>query len=194
MIFLSDDLWEVRTTPNRGRGLFARKTIAKATLIGDYIGKVIHPRDAVVDENNFYLMYYHDLAAISPDLEKPGVHLLNHSCIPNCILYIYKGHTLAFALRDILKGEELTIRYLLAPKDDIDQSCEHVCQCNQTLCLKTMHLSKEKYAKWRAITDAQAKETKKERIRYGKDLKLLSSYPKISEDYIKKVNALFNPE
>ena len=101
MILLASDYWEVRATPTKGQGLFAKKAIAKGTIIGDYLGIILHPRDAIVDENNFYLMYYHDRAAIAPDLTKPGVHLLNHSCRPNSAFYIYKGHTLAFALRQI---------------------------------------------------------------------------------------------
>ena len=192
MILLPSDYWEIRNTKKKGRGLFAKKEIPKGTIIGDYLGKVIHPRDAVVDEENFYLMYYHDSAAIVPEIDKPGVHLLNHSCVPNAWLFIYKGHTLAFALRQILKGEELTIPYLLSPKDEFCKPCLHVCKCGHLRCNKTMHLSKDKYDSWRKFNDKWTKITKRERIRYGKDLPLLPIYPeKISEDYIKGVNLLF---
>ena len=192
MILLANDYWEIRKTIKKGRGIFTKKDIPKGAIIGDYIGKVIHPRDAVVDEENFYLMYYHDYAVIAPDLEKPGIHLLNHSCVPNVWLYIYKGHTLAFALDKIPKGEELTIPYLLSPKDEFCKPCLHVCECGHLQCSKTMHLSKENYDKWRKFNDKWAKETKRERVRYGKELPLLSTYPeKISGDYIKGVNQLF---
>lgn len=191
MILLSDAYWEIKDTKDKGRGLFAKMNISKGSVIGDYIGKILHPRNAVVDEENFYLMYYHDRAVISPDLEKPGVHLLNHSCSPNSWLYIYKGHTLAFALRHLPSGEELTIPYLLSPKDKFCEPCLHICKCGNAKCSGTMHLSKKTYTKWRKLTDAQAKETKKERVRYGKELPLLSSYPKkIPGDYIRKVNKL----
>lgn len=178
MILLPLDSWEIRETAKKGRGIFTKAYISKGTVIGDYIGKVIHPRDALVDEENFYLMYYHDTAAITPDLEKQGVHLLNNSCVPNVLLYVYKGHTLAFALRKISKGEELTIPYLLAPIDKFCNPCQHICECGSLRCSGTMHLSVENYRKWRKFIDAQAKETKKERIRYGKELKPLASYPK----------------
>ena len=192
MILLPEKYWEIKNTKDKGRGLFAKKDISKSTIIGDYIGKVIHPRDAIVDEENFYLMYYHDTAAIVPDLQKPGVHLLNHACVPNCMFYVYKGHTLAFALRKISKGEELTIPYLLAPRDKFCEPCLHVCRCENLLCLGTMHLSKDKYDKWRKFSSAQAKETKRERVRYGKDLPRLASYPeKISGGYIRRINGLF---
>ena len=192
MLLLSDRYWEIRNTKRKGRGLFAKNNILKGTVIGDYVGKVLRPEDAIIDEENFYLMYYHDHAVISPDLKKPGAHLLNHSCIPNCFLYIHKGHTLAFALRKILKGEELTIPYLLPPKDKFCNPCVHICKCENLRCLGTMHLSKEKYDKWRTFTDAQTKETKRERVSFGKELPLLSSYPKkISEEYIGEINKLF---
>ena len=192
MILLKDEYWEIRETVNKGRGLFAKKPIPKGAIIGDYLGKVIHPKDAVIDEENFYLMYYHDTAAISPEIDKPGVHLLNHSCVPNAWLYIYKGHTLAFALKKILKGEELTIPYLLSPKDEFCKPCLHICECGNSQCTKTMHLSKARYSKWRKFNDKWANETKREKVRVGQDLPQLSSYPKtISRAYITGVNQLF---
>lgn len=193
MILLPDNYWEIKETKNKGRGLFAKKDISKGNVIGDYIGKILRPQDALVDEENIYLMYYHDHAVISPDFKKPGVHLLNHSCLPNCFIYIYKGHTLAFTLRKILKGEELTIPYLLSPKDEFCKPCVHICKCENLECTGTMHLSKDKYDKWRKINDKQAKETKREKVIYGKDLPPLSTYPKkIPEDYIREINELFN--
>lgn len=192
MILLPIDYWEIRETKRKGRGVFAKKNISKGTVIGDYIGKVMRPEEAIVDEENFYLMYYHDRAVISPSLKKPGVHLLNHSCRPNCFLYIYKGHTFAFALRKIPAGEELTIPYLLPPINKFCNPCPHVCHCGNLNCTKTMHLSIDQYRKWRKLNFKQSKETKKERVRFGKDLPPLPEYPKkIPEKYIKEVNKLF---
>ena len=192
MILLNQDFWEIRKTAKKGRGIFAKKEISKGTVIGDYLGKVIHPQDAVVDENNFYLMYYHDTAAIMPDLNKPGVHLLNHSCLPNAWLYIYKGHTLAFALKTINKGEEITIPYLLSPQDKFCDPCLHICQCGHPKCNQTMHLTHEQYKKWRKLNDKWASKTKREKVIVGKALPKLKVYPEtISTEYIKKINQLF---
>jgi hypothetical protein len=192
MILLTKDYWEIKTTKEKGRGLFAKKNITKGTVIGDYIGKVIHPWEAIVDEENFYLMYYHDTAAITPDLNKPGVHLLNHSCVPNAWLYVYKGHTLAFALNNIAKGEELTIPYLLPPIDEFCKPCLHICKCKNLGCNGTMHLSKEQYNSWQKFNQSWAKQTKRAKVSFGKDLSVLKTYPKIiSADYIKGVNQIF---
>jgi hypothetical protein len=55
-----------------------------------------------------------------------------------------------------------------------------------------MHLTKEKYDKWKTFNGKWSGKTKKMRISYGKDLPLLKTYPKtISADYIKQVTQLF---
>ena len=195
MFLIPNTYWQVKDTQKKGRGVFAKKDINSGVIIGDYIGKIIRPQDAIVDEENFYLMYYHDHAVISPDLEKSGTHLLNHSCKPNCWFYIHKGHTLAFTLRKILKGEELTIPYLLPPIDKFCDPCPHVCHCGNLKCTGTMHLSKERYKEWRKFNENWAKKTKRERVRFGKDLSALSIYPKkIPKDYIREINKMFNFE
>lgn len=188
MQLLPDTYWEIRETKHKGRGLFVKKDIPAGSIIGDYVGTVLRPQDALVDEENFYLMYYHDYAVIAPDLTKPGVHLLNHACVPNAWLYTYKGHTLAFALRQISKGEEITISYLLSPKDTFCKDCVHLCTCGNKQCSKTMHLSKEKYKIWKELNEQWTKKTKKQRIIYGKELPLLSSYPKIPKEYIRQIH------
>lgn len=191
MFLIPKVYWEIRKTRRKGQGVFALKDISGGLVIGDYIGKILRPEEAIVDEDNFYLMYYHDRAVISPDLKKIGPHLINHSCVPNCFLYIYKGHTLAFVLRKIAKGEELTTIYLLPPIDKYCNPCAHVCRCENLNCKRTMHMSKDKYNYWRKITDRQSKETKKEKISYGKDLAILTDYPKIiPEEYINKIKEI----
>lgn len=187
MILLPSDFWMTKKIKNKGKGIFAQKTISKGTVIGDYLGQVIRPEDAVVNEANFYLMYYHDRAVIVPDLESDGAHLFNNSCDPNAWLYIYRGHTLAFALRNILKGEEITIPYLLPPITKFCNPCLHVCICGSSECTGSMHLSSERYKRWRMITDKQSKKTKRERIRYGKPLNMLSEYPNIEDEYIRQI-------
>jgi len=63
---LPSKYWEIKNTKNKGAGLFGKNGYSQRLNHGDYLGKVIHPKDAVVDEENFYLMYYHDAAAIVP--------------------------------------------------------------------------------------------------------------------------------
>ncbi len=180
MFLIPKDYWEVRYTKEKGKGVFAKKNISPGVVIGDYIGTVIKTAEENVCEKDkgLYLMYYHNQASIYPDRSKNGIHLLNHSCTPNCWMYIYKGHTLFFTIRQIFIGEELTIAYLLSPKDDYCQPCTHICKCASSVCNETMHLSETRYKKWAVFHSMEEKKTKKSRIRYGKTLPMLTSYPK----------------
>jgi hypothetical protein len=186
MILLPKDTWKLRTQPQKGRGIFATKTIRAGMVIGDYIGTVINNAvDDTREKDGLYLMYYHDRASIYPtDLQAPGIHLMNHSCMPNCWLYTYKGHTLFFTLRTIFPGEELTADYLLSPEEYCKQ-CTHQCFCDTLLCRGTMHLAKQRFQAWNTFHERQAKETKRMPIRYGKQLIPLSTYPQqIMDDTI----------
>ncbi len=184
MILLEKNSWEVKATNNRGQGLFATKDIAPGTVVGDYLGKVLRTAEIDIPEEkeNFYLMYYHDKASIYPDLTKSGVHLFNHSCMPNCGLFTFQGHVLFFSLKYIFAEEELTVSYMLPPKDSFCNPCNHICNCGSKFCRKTMHQSQEEYDKWRIFQDDQSKKTKRKRVTYGKELAPLPTYPKSLPD------------
>ena len=179
MFLIKDDSWYVSKTKDKGFGVFAKAEIKVGTVIGDYLGKVIDnlQYDPKIEKNGLYLMYFTDEASIFPDLKKPGLHLLNHSCNPNCRFYFYKWHTLFFALKKILPGDELTISYMLSPKENCN-NCTHNCICGSKHCTGTMHLSRDKYKIWRKYQEAQKKKTKKPKIVFGKNLPKLTSYPK----------------
>lgn len=162
MFLIGEEFWEVRTTKDKGLGVFARKPIAKGTIISDYLGQIIKlaDYDLELDKAGLYLMYYSDEFGIYPDLSKPGPHLINHDCEPNCWMYIYKGHTLFYALRNIIVGEEMTINYLLGPEDD------HRCLCGSKKCSGAM----------RSIIRAET-QTRKAKVMAGQNLPPLATYP-----------------
>lgn len=182
MFLLTDDYWQIKATYEKGLGVFTKKEIRAGTIIGDYLGKVIKTSqyDLEKDKAGLFLMYLTDEASIYPNLKKPGIHLLNHSCTPNCWIYTYRGHTLFFTLRDIEPAEELTISYLLSPKDETCKNCPHDCRCDSKLCTGTMHLAQDKYEKWQKFQDSQNKKKKKIQVTFGKNLPKLTSYPKIN--------------
>jgi len=192
MFLLEKNYWEIKKTKNKGRGVFAKKTIQAGVVIGDYVGTLVQFKDIDFnkEKENLYLMYYDDETGIYPDLRKPGVHLLNHSCSPNCWIYKYKRHTLVFVLKDIAKGDELTISYLLPPKIDC-KKCTHTCFCSSRNCTKSMHLTQEKYKKWQTFQDKEEGMAKFKRVYNEETLKPLVKYPKsISENYIAKIISL----
>ena len=185
MFLLPKSYWTVRTTPKKGKGVFALKDIEPGVVIGDYLGKVIKQSEEDIYEkkHGFYSMYYHDNASIFPDPSTEGIHLINHSCAPNCWMYTYKGHTLYFSLRKIFKGEELTISYLLGPQDKDCIPCDDQCFCDSINCSQTMHMPAKKYNAWVAYDNKKEKETKREQVTFNEELQPLVSYPKTIPDH-----------
>lgn len=184
MFLLPQHLWEMRETGKKGRGIFAKADIPGGTVIGDYIGLVVpeEEEDKYEDGKDMYLMYYDDGATIYPDPKTPGIHILNHSCEPNCWMYTYKGHTLYFTLRKIFKGEELTVSYQLSPIDEDCEPCIHACHCHTPTCSGTMHMEQTKYDAWRAFDDAETEKTKTIPAPVKQQLSLLDKYPETLPD------------
>lgn len=183
MFLIPQEYWRVAKTPGKGMGVFASKVITAGTIIGDYLGTLINIAEFDLDEDKkgLYLMYYSDEAGIYPDLSKPGIHLLNHSCEPNCWIYIYRRHTLFFALRNILPGEELSISYLLSPKDETCSDCIHDCKCGSTVCTGTMHITKNKYEAWQEFLKTQNNNEEIPKVAFGDQLSKLDHYPTIDD-------------
>lgn len=187
MILLPYGAWEIKVSTSRGKGFFTKKDIPAGTVIGDYLGKVLRNTELDIPDTaeSFYLMYYHDRASIYPDLKTEDLHLINHSCEPNTAMYIYQGHTLFFALRNIAANEELTISYMLSSQDEFCDPCLHVCKCGSKTCSGTMHLSNKRYAAWKSFQSTQAAKSKRKRIAYNKPLKKLAVYPQsVADDVI----------
>lgn len=179
MFLINRSFWEIKQTKNKGLGVFAKKEVKKGTVIGDYLGKIIKTQDYDFgkDKDGLYLMYLTDEASIYPDLRKNDIHLLNHSCEPNCWIYNYYGHILFFALRKINSGEELTISYLLNPKSKSHKDCTHICMCGSKNCIGTMHLSVKKFRLWQKFQNKQKEEMKTSKFVIGKNLLSLKKYP-----------------
>ena len=192
MFLLPGSFLEIKKTKDKGRGVFARKFIAKGSLIGDYVGKLVRLEDIDFEKEKkkLYSMYYDDETGIYPNLEKPGVHLINHSCSPNCWIMRYKKHTIVFALKNIRKGEELTISYLLPPKMNC-KPCSHQCFCKSTRCTGSMHLTEGGYKKWQEFQDKEDKEDRPKTKGGEIELEPFKKYPKsISRKLISEVRVL----
>lgn len=179
MFLLPKTSFIIRETKSKGRGVFAAENIPSGTVIGDYLGKVISIRDYDPQlERGMYLMAFGNAAFIYPDMSQPGIYLINHACRPNAWMYVYRGHTLFFALVDIASGDEITISYLLSPMDESCTGvCEHVCYCGSLYCRGTMHLSASAYKKWQAFLLREKRKTSMAPYAAGSYLSKLSSYP-----------------
>lgn len=150
MFSIDKSYYQIKKTKQKGLGVFAKKEIKAKTIIGEYTGEKIEIEkyDLEKDKDGLYLMFLDDKYAIYPDLTKEDIHLINHSCEPNCWILNSAGKVYFFVLRDIKKGEELTISYLLPPKDETCNPCTHNCYCDSKKCTGTMHQSNENFTKW----------------------------------------------
>lgn len=139
MILLPASTWSVVQTPEKGRGVFVTKSIPPGTVIGDYTGRVISPDDDS-DEHGLYGMCWSDHFVIMPNIPGIGLHLINHSCMPNCGMYPCNGHMLYISLRTIFPHEELTVSYVVEPSDD--PKGLYTCYCKTQICTGTMMTTK----------------------------------------------------
>lgn len=185
MFILSEDYWEVKTTKDKNRGVFAKKIIPAGTVIADYLG-VILPADQENKTGPTYTMTFNDAAIIVPkDPSEIGAHVINHSCISTCDSYPYKGHVLIFALRKIFPEEELTYQYLIDPPENVNEpTLMHPCKCGSLICHGTMNTTSqivEKLEKSLSFLDDKESETLP--VPYGSELPKLTSYPKTIPDH-----------
>ena len=192
MFLIPTSFWEIKKTKDKGKGVFARKKIPTGTLIGDYMGKLVQLKDVDFDKEKrkLFLMYYNDKLGIYPDLKKPGVHLINHSCSPNCWITKFKDRTIIFVLKNIEVGEELTISYLLPPKMNCDP-CPHKCFCKSKNCTGSMHLTESGHKKWQGFQNKEGKKDVFKTKRSANGLKPFKKYPKlISKKLISEIEVL----
>lgn len=184
MFLISKDYWEIKETTHKGRGVFAKQIIDPGIVLGDFLGKILPPEQDIF-EGPFYSMHYNDNAIIMPDATEDGIHLVNHSCMPNCEIYPYKQHVILFALRKIFPGEELTFNYFIDPPTDGKEPTQmYPCNCGSMLCHGTMNTTVTLKKKIETFTETIEKNEYDTQLQvpYGEKLSPLASYPKIVED------------
>lgn len=82
-----------------------------------------------------YLFTLDPYWTIDGSVNGSGAEYINHSCDPNLVARIIKGHILYMSLRDIKKGEELTVDY------HFDKKVEKVaCICGTPKCRGTINV------------------------------------------------------
>lgn len=181
MFLIPRSYYAIKKTKHKGRGVFAKIGIEPGVVIGDYLGKVITTEEAYRTEHlGTYYMEVTNPYSILADKNTVGIHLINHSCTPNCGTIDYKGRALYVAIRKIHKGEELTVNYNFGPPNKKTCSpCRHACYCGSVFCKGTMHSS---LAKDKEIIEEYSKHIKlfslELKKRYDKSLLALIKYPK----------------
>jgi SET domain-containing protein len=139
-----EPLYEIRTSPIHGRGLYARELIEKDTWIVQYLGEHIDKTEsdrrstALLEKAKLdgsarvYMFILNDTTDIDGNVEWNDARLINHSCEPNVEAQIWEDKEIWFiATKDIQPGEELFYNYGF----DLDTWEEHPCCCGSKKCI-----------------------------------------------------------
>jgi uncharacterized protein len=137
----------VGKSPIEGTGVFAKRKIPRGTRVIEYIGQHV-PINAlyqVIAEgrpSRIYGFALNDTTAIDGARNGNDARFFNHSCDPNCEPYNFDGHVYIYAMRDILRGEELTFDYKLGPVETAarlaDAGSRYRCRCHAASCRGTL--------------------------------------------------------
>ncbi|SRR5712691_1385566 len=94
-------------------GVYAEERIPGHRKVIEYTGERISRREAKRRDGGkyTYLFALNDYWTIDGAAGGSGAEIINHSCAPNLISRVMKGHILYMSLRVIEPGEELTIDY-----------------------------------------------------------------------------------
>jgi SET domain-containing protein len=131
-----------------GRGLFAKLRIPRGTRVIEYTGArvpitaCLMAPVAVAPERVYRFRLS---ASTSIDATRGGsdARFVNHSCDPNCEAYVFDERVYFYAMRDITRGQELTLDYQLTPILQLPRSsararAAYACRCGATACRGTM--------------------------------------------------------
>lgn len=169
-------LYEIRTSPIHGRGLYATQFIEKDTWIVQYVGDKIDKEESERRSNDLlekakldgsarvYMFILNDDWDIDGHIETNDARLVNHSCDPNVEAQIWEDKEIWFvAMRDIQPGEELFYNYGF----EVDTYEDHPCCCGTDRCVG--YIVDEKY--WpqlkRKIAGKKAWETRRKKLDKG---------------------------
>ena len=134
----------VRSSGIHGKGVFARRAIAKGERIIEYKGRVIPEAEADElyggDESNHTFLFLLDNGMVV-DAYRGGnaARWINHSCDPNCEPIEEDNRLYIHALRGIKAGEELSYEYNLVIEERYTPAIKrlYACRCGTKKCRGT---------------------------------------------------------
>lgn len=132
--------FDLKLAPSRIHrwGVYAKEFIPNRRKVIEYMGERISRRETKRRSESSDLIYLFTLDkywAIDGSSGGSGAQFINHSCEPNLVARIVKGHILYVSLRDIQPGEELTLDY------HFDKKVERVpCHCGSLKCRGTINV------------------------------------------------------
>jgi SET domain-containing protein len=149
------DFVRVGRSPIHGKGLYAKRKIPRGTRVIEYTGERIPLARLLVEVSagsatEVYTFQLNPSTMIDGSRGGNEARLINHSCDPNCEAYVFDERVYVYALRDIVRGEELTFDYQLTPalkgRPQRGNKTAYLCCCGSPKCRGTL-LSRRRYGK-----------------------------------------------
>ena len=122
-----------RSAPGKGQGLYAVVPIKKGDFILEYVGKRV-PSSVADTMTTRYLFEIDEKWTIDGSERSNAARYINHSCDPNCEVFIEKGKIMIYAIKNIPAGTELNYDY---GEEYFDEFLKPVgCRCGTKVCKK----------------------------------------------------------
>jgi SET domain-containing protein len=125
-------------------GVYANQRIPAGRKVIEYTGARLNRKEAAAVQSGdyTYLFAVDDYWTLDGARGGSGAEIINHSCEPNLISRVMKGHILYMSLRTIQPGEELTIDYNFSDLKEMT-----LCSCGAKTCRGTIERPKKKAEK-----------------------------------------------
>lgn len=130
-----------------GNGVFAKRKIPKGTRIIEYTGERVPLAQLLAEiaegkPASVYTFRLTESTVIDGARNGNEARLINHSCEPNCEAYLFDARMYIYAMREIVRGEELSFDYQLTPaikgtKKKANTEA-YACRCGSPNCRGTM--------------------------------------------------------
>lgn len=116
-------------------GVYAGEPIPAGRKVIEYTGERLNRYQAKRRDRGTYtyLFAVDNYWTLDGAVGGSGAEIINHSCEPNLISRVMKGHVLYMSLREIKPGEELTIDYNFS-----DTGERTPCSCQAKNCRGTI--------------------------------------------------------
>ena len=141
------ELFELRSSPIHGQGVFALRRIRKGKRLIEYIGERITPEaadlrydDDAMDSPHTFLFTVDAQTIIDAAVGGNEARFINHSCDPNCEAVDDGGRIFIETIRNIRPGEELVYDYHLERDGRWRKEWEgrYACRCGAPNCRGTL--------------------------------------------------------
>jgi SET domain-containing protein len=126
---------EIRRSRIHRFGVYALESIPPNRKVMEYTGERCNRKETKKrGEGEYTYLYTLDhYWTLDGAVGGSGAEIINHSCEPNLVGRIFRGHVLYMSLRPIQPGEELTIDY------NFDKNTgNNKCECGTPSCRGTL--------------------------------------------------------